>query len=82
MHRYGCWQGLLLYPEVPGAAAKNFDIIGPGKESLDKQVAVRFVNLSRNLGKKDEQLKLADELSTILNEHFHPTISCARSPAH
>lgn len=68
--RYGCKRSMLLYPQVPGAKQRDFDIIDSNNANSGEQVGIRFVDLHRNLRTSFGRNQLADELAGIIEQSF------------
>jgi 5-methylcytosine-specific restriction enzyme subunit McrC len=64
--RYDCQRSVLLYPAVGGTAAKDYDVLDHQGQKTGQQVGVRFVNLHRDLARKEGQMALAEELGLLL----------------
>lgn len=65
-HRYGCNQSILLYPRVLGVVEQDYHLLDHKDQCTDNKVALRLVNLHRNLHSKQEQSRLADELGKLI----------------
>lgn len=69
-HRYGCRQSILLYPRVSGVVEQDYHLLDHNDQCTDNKVALRLVNLYRNLHSKQEQNRLADELEDLIVSGF------------
>jgi 5-methylcytosine-specific restriction enzyme subunit McrC len=65
--RYGCQRSVLLYPSSPGLVPRDFDVLDAQGEQQER-VAVRLVDLHRDLGQESQRLALATELERILSD--------------
>lgn len=65
--RYGCAQGILLYPYTSGLNCRDFDVLD-AEDRRQERIAVRHVLLHRNLQLEAERKALADELEELVRE--------------
>lgn len=66
--RFDVKRSVLLFPHMPGAASREFEILSPQGESEGTRICVRFVNLHRNLRRATERDALGTELRDLLQE--------------
>ncbi|MEW6732738.1 MAG: McrC family protein [Acidobacteriota bacterium] len=66
--RYGCNHSVLLYPHMPGLEPRDFNVLDATGTFSGECVAIRQVNLHRNLHQENERQALADELEAIVRE--------------
>lgn len=71
--RYGSNTGILLYPYTRELEPSNFRIINDKNEFSGEQIAIRYLQLHRNLYQENEQLSLAKELNCIIREGLQLT---------
>ena len=79
LHRYGCHRSVLLYPRASGISPRDFQVIDRHDGPSGEQVAVRFVDLNRDLHREAERSLLADELHELLTEAFSSRIAHAEA---
>lgn len=65
--RYGCRRSVLLYPQVGGLEPRDFDVLDKEGQK-EERIAVRFVDLHRNLNLEEERRKLAEALKEMVLE--------------
>lgn len=66
LQRFGTARSILLYPRVVNSRCRDFDIIDSEGQETGQRIAVRFVNLDRDLGTNAARAELADELKGIV----------------
>ncbi len=73
LSRYGSTRGLLLYPKSTGAADESLDFLDTSDAPSGSSIAIRSVNIARNLRKASERAALKSELKAILCEALDGT---------
>lgn len=75
--RYGASRSILLLPRITGSIERDFAPLDPSGEQDGSAVALRFINLHRNLRRRSELHALRDELALLLKESLQPSLTSA-----
>ena len=79
--RYGASRSVLLYPQTPGLARWDFEVLDEGNIPTGNLVTVRQVGLHRDLSTAGEREKLALELEAIVREGLRlPSVESIEAP--
>jgi 5-methylcytosine-specific restriction enzyme subunit McrC len=66
--RYGCSRSILLYPAVPGLESRDFRLLDADGARSGEEIAIRMIDLHRDLHLESERLALAKELEKVVCE--------------
>ncbi|MEO7328107.1 MAG: McrC family protein [Minicystis sp.] len=66
--RYESQRSILLYPDLPGLEARNFDVLDGKGERSGEQIAIRQLRLHRDLTTREEHEKIVGELEALVRE--------------
>jgi 5-methylcytosine-specific restriction enzyme subunit McrC len=79
VQRYECESSILLYPQMAGSTEQEFQLLEGVNSPSQRRVAVRYVNLYRDLHLSKERDGLKDELHALVVNGFALRDPCGSS---